>query len=159
MLGFHVLGILRQRPRHRNNFYLMKPLIKSCGFTNNWLTFKITSQIKSLMPKFVNLMLCSENHPPFNILSHWVLNILQPSSAHSCSLHDPNMWIQHCPGFYIRDLNSSRFNACAALVFSFYLCSVASVSDLGAAHYCWVSRSLELYLSLVVNSSKAPLVL
>lgn len=47
----------------------MKPLIKSCGFTSNCLTFKITPDIRSLMPKHVHLILCSENRHPFNILS------------------------------------------------------------------------------------------
>lgn len=73
MFEFHTFCLSQQTLRHREYFYLMKPLIKPCGFTSNWLTFKIPAQIRTIMPKFVNFVLCFENQPPFDILPHCLL--------------------------------------------------------------------------------------
>lgn len=79
----HILPFAAQT-RHREYFYLMKPLIKPCGFTSNWLTFKITPHIRTLMPKFVDLILCFHHQLPFDILSHGRLPSFCPCSP---SLH------------------------------------------------------------------------
>lgn len=69
MLEFHTFCILLQSPRHGEYFYLMKPLIKFCEFTSNCLTFRLTPDIRTLMPKFVTVILCFENRPSFNIVT------------------------------------------------------------------------------------------
>lgn len=54
---FHTLCILQQTLRCREYFCLMRPLIRSCGFTSNRLTFKIPPHIRTLMRTTVHLTL------------------------------------------------------------------------------------------------------
>lgn len=90
----------------------MKPLIKPCGLTSNWLTFQI---IGTVMSTFVKIILCSENQPPFGILPHCLLPSPCPTTLLSTQLG--SMWSQHRDAtlFSIlntRALNSSRPRGC-----------------------------------------------
>jgi len=111
MFEFHTFCLSQQRLRHGEYFYLMKPLIKPCGFTSNWLTFKITPQLRTVMPKFVNFILCFENQPPFDILPHCLLPspcLCRPSLYTAGVYVAPTWGGSPVPNFKQRDLNSSR---------------------------------------------------
>lgn len=91
-------------------FYLMKPLIKSCGFTSNWLTFRIIPQIRTrpnLLIAFFVLKIglhLTDCHPVYCLTSP-----LQPFSPHSYGLCVPHCGFRTTPVLNIRNLNSSRF--------------------------------------------------
>lgn len=109
---FHTFYVCQQRPEYREYLYLTKPLIKSYGFPSNWLTFLITPHIMTLRPKSVHPLLCFENGPLFDTLSHGVLP-WQPLSPHSCGLCGPDVGIHPLNSswllmLHIGDLSGSR---------------------------------------------------
>lgn len=115
MFEFHTFCLSQQRLKHREYFYLMKPLIKPCGLTSNWLTCKITPQIGTVMSTFVKIILCFESQPPFGILPHCLLPSPCPCQP---SLYTAGVYVVPTQGcnpvlnFKHQGLNSSRSRGC-----------------------------------------------
>lgn len=86
------------------------------------------------MPKFVNLILCSENQPLFNILSHLVL---APATLLSIQLWSlwPHVNLALPAILNIRDLNSSRSQGCLYSICVQVLPPGAYISVLVASQY------------------------